>query len=129
MSDRERWIVYPLLFLSLGASLRPKLAPSPYIEADHIACNVLQCKGLEVKDVLLANQLGTDKAPVNAAWVKNFASVIVRCDVLYSAHRLFDLFDPGRQQRPKTDTPRSDQPKSGEEKSEAPAGKPAINMQ
>lgn len=26
MSERERWIVYPLLFLALGASLRDKLA-------------------------------------------------------------------------------------------------------
>ena len=28
MSDRERWIVYPLLFLALGAALRDKLARS-----------------------------------------------------------------------------------------------------
>jgi hypothetical protein len=28
MSERERWIVYPLLFLALGAALRDKLADS-----------------------------------------------------------------------------------------------------
>ena len=28
MTERERWIVYPLLFLALGASLRDKLADS-----------------------------------------------------------------------------------------------------
>jgi hypothetical protein len=28
MSERERWIVYPLLFLALGVSLREKLVPT-----------------------------------------------------------------------------------------------------
>jgi hypothetical protein len=30
MTERERWIVYPLLFLALGASLRDKLVPATY---------------------------------------------------------------------------------------------------
>jgi hypothetical protein len=36
MSDRERWIVYPLLLLALGTSLRDKLTRT--VEADHILC-------------------------------------------------------------------------------------------
>lgn len=36
MSDRERWIVYPLLFLALGAALRDKLAKQT--RAKQIVC-------------------------------------------------------------------------------------------
>lgn len=43
MSDRERWIVYPLLFLALGAALRDKLAKKSYSED-------LFCKTLTVFD-------------------------------------------------------------------------------
>lgn len=46
MTDRERWTVYPLLFLALGISLKDKLARS--IETDRIECKTLVCEGLEV---------------------------------------------------------------------------------
>ncbi len=36
MSDRERWIVYPLLFLSLGLSLRDKMLPSREIKTHRV---------------------------------------------------------------------------------------------
>lgn len=36
MNDRERWIVYPLLFLALGAALRDKLAKQT--RAKQIVC-------------------------------------------------------------------------------------------
>ncbi len=39
MSDRERWIIYPLLFLALGTALRDKLTQS--IEVDRILCKQL----------------------------------------------------------------------------------------
>lgn len=39
MNDRERWIVYPLLFLALGAALRDKLAKQT--RADQIVCSQL----------------------------------------------------------------------------------------
>lgn len=39
MSDRERWIVYPLLFLALGAALRDKLAKQT--RAKDIVCEHL----------------------------------------------------------------------------------------
>lgn len=46
MTDRERWTVYPLLFLALGISLKDKLARS--VETDRIECKTLVCEGLEV---------------------------------------------------------------------------------
>ncbi len=39
MSDRERWIVYPLLFLALGAALRDKLAKRTL--SDQLICKSL----------------------------------------------------------------------------------------
>lgn len=39
MNDRERWIVYPLLFLALGAALRDKLAKQT--RAKQIVCEQL----------------------------------------------------------------------------------------
>lgn len=39
MNDRERWIVYPLLFLALGAALRDKLAKQT--SAKQIVCERL----------------------------------------------------------------------------------------
>jgi len=46
MTDRERWTVYPLLFLALGISLKDKLSPS--IDTERVVCKTLVCEGLEV---------------------------------------------------------------------------------
>ncbi|MCG8451185.1 MAG: hypothetical protein MI725_16575 [Pirellulales bacterium] len=40
MSERERWIVYPLLFFALGAALRDKLTQS--VESKDIVCRSLK---------------------------------------------------------------------------------------
>ncbi len=42
MSDRERWIVYPLLFLALGAALRDKLFPVDDFD------RAIRCRELDV---------------------------------------------------------------------------------
>jgi hypothetical protein len=41
MSERERWIVYPLLFLALGASLRDKFSPLT-------SSKIIECQELRV---------------------------------------------------------------------------------
>lgn len=49
MSDRERWIVYPLLFLSIGLSMRNSVKLDEDHESRKAAeLNVIRCKGLEV---------------------------------------------------------------------------------
>jgi hypothetical protein len=58
MSDRERWIVYPLLFLALGVSLRDKLTQV-------VRCEELICKQLIVVD--------RENRPVLVAAADNFA--------------------------------------------------------
>jgi len=45
MSERERWIVYPLLFLALGAALRDKLID--LTSTKHIVCQELIVMGDE----------------------------------------------------------------------------------
>ena len=39
MSDRERWIVYPLLFMALGISLRDKFLRE--VHTDQVKCREL----------------------------------------------------------------------------------------
>jgi hypothetical protein len=52
MSTRERWIVYPLLFLALGAALRDKLIGR--LQVGHVICDRLEsgqsdCRALIVR--------------------------------------------------------------------------------
>ena len=41
MSERERWIVYPLLFLTLGLVLRDKLGMAKQVQAHRVVCEKL----------------------------------------------------------------------------------------
>lgn len=55
MTDRERWIIYPLLLLALGAALRDKVVPQDTIEcrtlvAQSIQTGALQTAGVQVRD-------------------------------------------------------------------------------
>ena len=43
MSTRERWVIYPLLFLALGFALKPKFAPP-----EKFLCGELECSNLIV---------------------------------------------------------------------------------
>jgi len=46
MSQRERWIVYPLLFLALGIALRDKMSGT--IDTGTIVCERVLCQRLNV---------------------------------------------------------------------------------
>ena len=54
MTNRERWIVYPLLFLTLGLGMRDKVAPPsprfmrPGMNAMNVRCVHLECQDLTV---------------------------------------------------------------------------------
>ena len=45
MTTRERWVVYPLLFLSLGLALRDKIIP-PNMQAESIEAETIRCDQL-----------------------------------------------------------------------------------
>lgn len=48
MSERERWIVYPLLFLALGSALRDKMLKQT--TAERIICEKMYCESLSLVD-------------------------------------------------------------------------------
>ena len=47
MSDRERWIVYPLLFLALGSSISTKMLMQQQVETKHFRCQTITMDSLE----------------------------------------------------------------------------------
>ena len=54
MSERERWIVYPLLFLALGAALRDKLFN--LTRSQTVVCESLQAEQIQTR-VLAVEQI------------------------------------------------------------------------
>jgi hypothetical protein len=58
MNERERWIVYPLLFLALGASLRDKIIKTT--ESQRIKCQGLVVVDSEDRPLLV---LGAEQFP------------------------------------------------------------------
>jgi hypothetical protein len=67
MSDRERWIVYPLLFLSLGVSLHDKFLPSKDVKTHRLVLfnddekEVLQIDGGNEAGVVSGNLRGLEQ--------------------------------------------------------------------
>ena len=66
MSTRERWIVYPLLFLTLGIVLRDKFMPLKHLvavqlQAGEIAVAKIRCYQLEVDELICRKQLEVDQ--------------------------------------------------------------------
>lgn len=51
MTERERWVVYPLLFLALGAALRDKLV-------DRTTTKSIKCQELVIEEEPVGNQPG-----------------------------------------------------------------------
>ena len=66
MSTRERWIVYPLLFLTLGIVLRDKFMPLKHLaavqfQAGEIAVAKIRCNQLEVDELICRKPLEVDQ--------------------------------------------------------------------
>jgi hypothetical protein len=98
MSDRERWIVYPLLFLALGASLRDKLVDRTTTKS--IACQellIVDEQPLGREPVLLARLGGAprEKAedPYNGQLVLNGQIEVIDRDLnqYHAANRLVTI--------------------------------------
>ena len=58
MSTRERWIVYPLLFMTLGIALRDKVIPRNRLAVGTVVCNRLQSSRAECHTLLVNNTAG-----------------------------------------------------------------------
>jgi hypothetical protein len=48
MSTRERWLIYPLLFLTLGIVMRDKFFPQGHIQANELTAGRIHCGQLQV---------------------------------------------------------------------------------
>jgi hypothetical protein len=60
MSSRERWIVYPLLFLTLGIVMRDKIIPQAHFQSfqsQEIAAERIRCGQLQVDQVAIAARI------------------------------------------------------------------------
>jgi hypothetical protein len=57
MSSRERWIVYPLLFLTLGIALRDKIIPAHRLQIDEIAAAQIRCNQMLVEQEVGAKKV------------------------------------------------------------------------
>jgi hypothetical protein len=67
MNERERWIVYPLLFFALGASLRDKFL-------QHVSTKELECQRLVVKQIACEELNVTDPAKPDRIVARLFSS-------------------------------------------------------
>jgi hypothetical protein len=75
MSTRERWIVYPLLFLTLGIALRNQFLPTNLfkamdlhaneIKANDFTAHTILCDGLVVRDKASCSKIVADQLEVN----------------------------------------------------------------
>ncbi|MHB1037427.1 MAG: hypothetical protein ACYC35_21125 [Pirellulales bacterium] len=75
MTSRERWTVYPLLFLALGISLKTKVSPTlkvPFVECEYLEvthqlhaplarCNQLSAAQLECQDLAVLGSGGKNR--------------------------------------------------------------------
>ncbi|MAT69547.1 MAG: hypothetical protein CMJ58_08485 [Planctomycetaceae bacterium] len=56
MSERERWIVYPLLFFALGAAIRDKILN--VVESKQVACGELEAKTIRCQELVVTDPAG-----------------------------------------------------------------------
>jgi hypothetical protein len=52
MTDRERWTVYPLLFLALGITVKDKLPPR-HVDVEEVRCNKLVVADRQHKEQII----------------------------------------------------------------------------
>jgi hypothetical protein len=87
MSTRERWIVYPLLFMTLGIALRDKIVPPEHrgnvgeeLQAGVVTAKQVRCAQLQTAEVLVGSPgdhpvviVGTD-ANTHAGLIETFTA-------------------------------------------------------
>ncbi len=80
MTNRERWIVYPLLFLTLGIGIRDKVAPPsprfmrPGVNALNVRCLHLECQDLTVTGPNGETRVRVGNTPNQAGQIEIYGS-------------------------------------------------------
>jgi len=80
MTDRERWIVYPLVFLTLGIALRNQFLPTRRfgavdLQAGEISAQKIICNDLVVRQTGACNQLQSEQFQFNEALGKHIRTL------------------------------------------------------
>jgi len=80
MTDRERWIIYPLVFLTLGIALRNQFLPTRRFEAvdlkaGEISAQKIICNDLVVRQTGACNQLQSEQFQFNEALGKHIRTL------------------------------------------------------
>ena len=80
MSDRERWIVYPLVFLTLGIALRNQFLPTRQfgavdLKAGELTAQKITCNELVIREYAQCNQLQCEQFQFNEALGKHIRTL------------------------------------------------------
>jgi hypothetical protein len=86
MSDRERWIVYPLLFLTLGVALRNQFFPTRRfgavdLRAGELSAQRIRCNQLVVNDKANCRELKFNHAEGNTLKSGRIEAIILTLPV------------------------------------------------
>jgi hypothetical protein len=93
MSTRERWIVYPLLFLALGTAIKPKLVP-----AERMACRILEVVDRELRPRIRLTAGPSDDGEIKIVNRGGTPVVMLKSDAATRAGLIETLSDDGRVQ-------------------------------
>jgi hypothetical protein len=94
MSSRERWIVYPLLFLALGTAIKPKLVP-----AERVTCRTLDVVDDELRTrIRMTAATASDKGEIRIANRQGESVVVLRSDAATRAGSIETFNDNGKLQ-------------------------------
>lgn len=80
MSTRERWIVYPLLFLTLGIAMRDKVVPPKRLQVDEVVADRIRCKQLQADQEVAAGLVRSGQLQADQAICKVTKSRAIQCE-------------------------------------------------
>jgi hypothetical protein len=83
MSDRERWIVYPLLLMALGLALQPKFKTLD-AQFGEVKCAKLTCNELAVGDAQVARHLDAAQLKTGVAALGILKAEAANIDIVNS---------------------------------------------
>jgi hypothetical protein len=108
MSTRERWIVYPLLFLALGTAIKPKLVPPELrgleMASGNLQANRIICRSLDVVDddsrpyIRMTTSNSTKEAEIQVINRRGKPVISLHADAATRAGLIETLNDDGRPQ-------------------------------
>jgi hypothetical protein len=74
MSTRERWIVYPLLLLTLGIVMRDKIVGPTHLKTGEVTAGQIRCNQLMADQMVMAGQIRCGQLQADQALCKRLQS-------------------------------------------------------